>query len=42
MIVAGNQIEAHFGVMFNCSVMFCAALGIALYAKTIPPTRVER
>ena len=29
MIVAGNQIEAHFGVMFNCSVMFCAALGIA-------------
>jgi len=30
MIVAGNQIEAHFGIMFNCSVMFCAALGNTL------------
>ena len=39
MIVAGNQIEAHFGIMFNCSVMFCAALGIALnpaYAQRAP------
>jgi len=30
MIVAGNQIESHFGIMFNCSVMFCAALGNTL------------